>query len=378
LVPTTLADAARELAVVSARAGATLTVATSEYAATAGAPTRDSALAALDAARSVGDHVLESSALDALAAAALFTGDVAEAHRIAQRRLARVAGWRDDPAVGLELKDALHVATFCALAAGDLPTATSPALRHQELPFLRERRDLADDELEAPAALAGDWAAAVGTGERLLADWTAAGRPVAPGRGLAPAAVALAHGLLGDEEARAAWLDVVARIRGVPLEDANRGSGFGELFEALVHLHEGRPEAASDALAEADSGGLFARVFGPWIAAARAEAAVLARSPDAPALLAAAVAATRGNRVAAAMTARAAALHRDDRAALAPLADALQRAGAAYQAGAHEAARPGALELRHDARVARATERRGSERALSRTRNMTIAPAQRT
>ena len=99
------------------------------------------------------------------------------AHRLAQQRLALLPTGRDDPATGLELKDALHVATFCALGAGDLATAREMAYRQHELPFLRERRDLADDELMAPAALAGHWAQVLAAGLRFAEDWTAAGRP---------------------------------------------------------------------------------------------------------------------------------------------------------------------------------------------------------
>jgi hypothetical protein len=323
---------ARDLAGDDVRARATLAVAECGYASAAGAPSGRRALLALEAARAAGDPALESSALDALIAAALFAGDVVQAHRAAQQRLRGITRWRAEPAQGLELKDGLHMATLCALGAGDLAAAADAAARQQRLPFLRERRDLADDEVAAPAALAGDLATALLAGQRFLQDWTAAGRPAAAGRGLTPAAVALAHGLGGDHESRSRWLDILAQVRDVPVEEAGRGTGYGELFEALVQLDEGRPDAALAALRGADGAGLLGVVFGAWIAAVQAEAGVLAGADDTEALLTNARERSRGNPVATALTERAAALLRGDPAALRPLADTLDAAGAGYQA----------------------------------------------
>jgi hypothetical protein len=159
-------------------------------AATGDAPGPERAQAALEAARTVGDPILESSALDALTAAEIFRLDMITAHRLAVERVKRLRATRtDDPATGLELKDALHVAAFCALGTGDLDAALAMARAQHDLPFLRETRDVADDELMAPMALAGDLAATVEAGEGFLAEWTAAGKPPAAGRALTPAAV---------------------------------------------------------------------------------------------------------------------------------------------------------------------------------------------
>jgi predicted ATPase/DNA-binding CsgD family transcriptional regulator len=313
-------------------AAATLAVAAAGYASPPGTPPSAAAAVALDAARRIGDAVLESSALDGMMSAALADGDVIRAYLLGQRRLVALPPWRKDPAAGLELKDALHVATFCALGAGDLPGAATAAREQQELPFLRHRRDLADDELAAPAALSGNLDGAIETGRRFLEEWNTAGRPVAAGRGLAPAAVALAHGLRGDQQARDEWLAVLAEIRGVRRADANRKSGYGELFEAIVRLHDDEPLAAFEALAEADGDSLYAWVFRQWIAAVRAEAAVLARTPGVRGLVQVASEVTAGNPIASGITARAAALDRGDQDAFVPLAEAFDRSGAAYQA----------------------------------------------
>jgi predicted ATPase len=326
------AASARRLGRDDPLVAATLAVGAAGYAAADGTPPSAVAAAALDAARNVGDAVLESSALDSMTAAALAEGDVVRAHLMAQGRLTALPPWREDPAAGLELKDALHVATFCALGAGDLPAARAAARGQQELPFVRHRRDLADDELAAPAALSGDLDEAVETGPRFLEEWNASGRLMAAGRGLAPAAVALAHGLRGDRRARDEWLAVLAEIRGVARPDANRNSGYGELFEALVRLHDDQPSAAVEALAGADSGTLYAWVFRQWIAAVRAEAAVLAGAPDAGALVGIASEVTAGNPIASGIAARAAALVAGDAHGCMELAEAFDRCGTAYQA----------------------------------------------
>ena len=155
---------------------------------------------------------------------------------------------------------------------------------------------------------------------------------MAAGRGLAPAAVALAHGLRGDRRARDEWLAVLAEIRGVPRADCNRHSGYGELFEAVVSLHDDDPSAAFQALVDADSDTLYAWVFRQWIAAVRAEAAVLAGASDARALVRLASEVTAGNPIAAGIAARAAALDRGEKDACIRLAEAFDRSGSPYQA----------------------------------------------
>jgi predicted ATPase/DNA-binding CsgD family transcriptional regulator len=329
--PDELLREARKLAPRDARVTAAVAVARAGYAGTEGAPTPKNAEAALRLARAAGDAVLESSALDAVTASELFSGQVVRAHRVAVERVERLGSWHDPPAA-LELKDALHVATFCALGAGDLTTAMRMAQGQHELPFLCERRDLADDELMAPAALAGDWANVLAAGERFVDDWTAAGRPTAAGRGLAPAAVAMTHGLCGERDLRAVWLGVLAEIRGVAPADAGRGSGYGELFDAMVLLHDRRPADAFAVLTAEGDRGLYGAVFRQWTAAVTAEAAVLAGRHDAGWWLDVAAHASIGNPIATAITTRAAAVHSGDAAELAAGASRLERAGTAYQA----------------------------------------------
>ena len=292
---------------------------------------RQRAMSALDQALRVNDSQLVSAALDAATNERIHTADVIGAHRLAVQRVERLTALPDTPSAGLELKDALHVATFTALGAGDLAGAQLMAQRQHELPFLLEQRDLADEELLAPAALAGDWALVRRVGDRFLEDWTQAGSTPAPGRGIAPAAVALAYGLQGDRTQRAVWLRVLATIRGVPPADASRGSGYGELFDALVLLEQNQPLLALETLRSPEPQGMFGFVFQQWSAAVTAEAAVVAGDQHAAALLRSASLASSDNPVATAITQRAAALQAGDRSMLLRVADDFRRVGTTYQ-----------------------------------------------
>jgi predicted ATPase/DNA-binding CsgD family transcriptional regulator len=338
-----LLDEARALAPVDARVAAGIAVAQAGYMSTDPRPARERAQYALELARTSGDLLLESSALDAMTSSDILSAQIIRAYGRSIERVRLVATLAEQPAGGLELKDALHVASFCALGAGDLATARVMAHGQRDLPFLADRHDLAEDELLCAAALGGDWATVLVAGERFLADWTDAGRPAAPGRGMSPAAVALAHGLQDNAEARRAWLGVLAEIRGVPAEDAARGTGYGELFEAMVLLHHDAAADAFDVLTAPGDRGLYGFVFGQWTAALTAEAAVLAGRPDATEWLARAGQASAGNPVAAAITRRATVrLAGDsDPDLLAAIAADFAAAGAMYHAERTERAIPG-------------------------------------
>ena len=302
---------ARNMAPDDPHVAAAIEVAGSGYAGPHGIPAPEQATRVVAAARAVGDPILESSALDSLISAMLFAFDIQAAHALAQERVARLrALGAVDPATALELKDALHVATFCALGSGHLDIAMRMAHSQHELPFLRESLSVAEDELMAPAVLAGDLRTAVEAGERFLQDWIGDGRPVAAGRALTPAAVALAHGLLGNDQAREDWLAVVAEMRGVPRVSASRGTGYGELFEAMALLHGDRPHEAYDVLTADSERGLYGAVFHQWTAAVTAQAAVLAGRPDAGERIERAARACSGNPAATTILNRAIKVHR--------------------------------------------------------------------
>jgi hypothetical protein len=143
----------------------------------------------------------------------------------------------------------------------------------------------------------------------------------------------MVHGLRGDDTARAEWLAILAAIRGVDKHHPVHGSGCAEVFDAIVLLHRGQPDAALDLLTADITSHRAARdqLWHQWAAALRAEAAVLARSPAAPSHITKAQAAAGGNPVATALSQRAEALHHGDSAALQVAAAAFTQASYPYQ-----------------------------------------------
>jgi predicted ATPase/DNA-binding CsgD family transcriptional regulator len=287
----------------------------------------------LSLARQASDPLLLSAALDAVTLAQVARGDIVQAARNAAERIDPLTPMARDPRAASELQDAVHTAIFVGVAAGQTALSLRLAEQHQDLEFLREERDLGGAGLVAPAALAGQWDRVATLGEQFRRGWEQAGQPAAPGRALAPAAVALVHGLRGDESARAQWLAILAAIRGVDREQAQHGCGYGEAFGAVILLHQGQPEAAMNLLS-ADQGGTrfwHWTLWHQWITALRAEAAALAHDPAADRHLAQAKAAAGRNPIAAALTQRAEALRQADRTALLAAADAFSRASYPYQ-----------------------------------------------
>jgi predicted ATPase/DNA-binding CsgD family transcriptional regulator len=296
--------------------------------------TRHDVARAVDAAHRAGDPIRESAALDVLTAVQLLAGQPTLAARSARRQVGLFDGRPVDPAAALELKDALHMAVLTCVGAGDLTAATHYGQQQRALAFLREQRDLGIEATLTPDALAGRWHAVLAGGALFLEDWDTAGRPAGSGRAIGPCAVAMVHGLLGDDTARERWLGVVAELRGVERADATRGTGYGELFDALVLLHRDRPDAALAVLDRQDGGHppWHGQLLHQWRAALAAEAAVLAAAPDAPRRCAAAERTCAGNPVAAALTRRACTVAASDTPDLVALAAHLSDAGAPYQA----------------------------------------------
>ena len=204
---------------------------------------------AVELARRVGDPLTESAALDQLTAVQLARGELRAAAASALRRTELLAPMRLTAVSGLELADAFIMATECAVAAGDLPAARDLAERVRDLPFYREEGHLATARLIVVAALAGDWDEGLTLAERFREGWERAGRPRAGNLSRAAYAAATVHGLRGDDDARAAWLDIVAALAtpGRPLSQIH----FGEFFDALLLLHRGHPEQALHLLGHA-------------------------------------------------------------------------------------------------------------------------------
>jgi hypothetical protein len=230
---------------------------------------------------------------------------------------------------------------------GDLAGARRWGRQLAEHPLLAEVGHQAGRWLLVADALAGDVEAVLAGGARFLDAWQRNGRQ--PSAGLAPAAaaVAMVHGLRGDEPARAEWLAIVdelralwelarpnaATIAAVQSWQASNPGGYAATFDAMVLLHHGDAKAALERVApEPDQVWKWVTwIWLHWYVALRAEAAVLAGHPAALDRVATARATVAGNPVASAQVERAEALLDGDLPRLLATADAFDAAGCCYQ-----------------------------------------------
>ena len=306
---------------------------------------------AIALARRAGDPLSESAALDELTAVQLARGELRGALASTLRRLEILGPVPVTARSGLEHSDALQMAAECATAAGDLRTARQLAERLRELPFHREEGHLATARLIVVAALTGDLDEVLVLAGQFREGWERAGRPRAGNLTRSAYAAATVHGLRGDDDARAAWLEIVDALAtpGRPLSTM----AFNEFFDALLLLHRGQGEAAMRVLVAPpeDFRTWASGMWRPWYAALWAEAAVVTGHQDAAARIRRAQLATWDNPVAAAIVDRAGALA-GDRAGLHPAAAALSAAGCRYQWARTLVAMGGAERARGEAELA--------------------------
>jgi predicted ATPase/DNA-binding CsgD family transcriptional regulator len=277
----------------------------------------------------VGEPLLRSAALDALASIRLTEGDVQAAAAYTLERLDILAPLRMTAAAGLEFADAYNMATDCALAAGDLRRAREFALRVRRLPFQREEEHLATTRLILVTMLAGAWDDAMALAQPFLDGYERAGRPVAGALTRGALAIAAIHGFRGDAAGEARWRELAATLT-VP--DGPKLSSAGVLHGMLL-LHRGEfAEAVHRLLVEPSFVcGWHDGMWQPWHAALSAEAAVLAGLPDAGQYVTRAAARTAGNPVAVGLARRAAALLARDEAGLTAAAEHLRASGCHYE-----------------------------------------------
>ena len=282
-------------------------------------------------ARQAGDPLTESAALDRLTSIHLTGGEVHAAAATALLRAELLVPLPVTAVSGLEHSDALHMATECAIAVGDLRAARKHAERIRDLPFHREEGQLAAGRLAVVAALEGELSETIALASRFREGWERAGRPRADNLTRSAQAAAAVHGLCGNADARDEWLDIVETLATPerPMSQVH----VGQFFEALLLLHRGLPERAARLM---DTPPEQVRAWSnimwrPWYAALWAEAAVAAGHRDAGARLDRARVLTAGNLIAAALVDRAAVLLAGDRGGLGQAAAALAAAGARYQ-----------------------------------------------
>ncbi|MES9540696.1 LuxR C-terminal-related transcriptional regulator [Actinomadura sp. NPDC000600] len=284
---------------------------------------------ALAAARATGDPVLLSAALDASGIAALTEGRFRAAHRIAAERVGLLPAMpRDVPYTAPEITDTYHMATACAVAAGDLPAALSAARLAASDDLIGDRSPVAMSTLVQALVLMGDLDGALSQAGTLWDACEDAGSPLA---WTAPsvAAVALAHGLLGDEDGLRLWRARAERIAG----DARSRylASYAAFVDARTALRAVRTEEAPALVERALAAFPPQDWYRGYARAAGAELAVAAGLPDAPERLAAASDAAAENEWAAACLARASGrLHRDT-GELTGSARAWERVGARHE-----------------------------------------------
>jgi hypothetical protein len=287
-------------------------------------------------AERAGDGVLRSIALDHLTLACLVDDDIAGAVRVARGRLELLDTLAIGPLTGFEHADGQLMAAEVDLAAGDLAGAAAHAQTLADLPFYRDEDHLAMSRRLLVDALAGRFDDVVRVGERFRVSWERAGRPVAPNLARSSYAVAMVHGLRGDDERRAAWVRLTTAL-GVDVEGlAGPQQAWPSVFDGLLALHRDDAAAAVRRLSgDIDDPELFRALatmqWRPWYAALWAEAAVLDHHPDAAARIVRSRRVARDNPIATAMVERADAIARGDRDTLVRLAVTFAQLGCPYQ-----------------------------------------------
>ncbi|WP_245871348.1 ATP-binding protein [Asanoa hainanensis] len=284
---------------------------------------------AVELARGLDDPLAECAALFALAGAQRRAGDTFAAAATAGRRVELLDSVPLTPGVADELIDALLIATATSIGVGDLPAARRWGRQLRDLPVLAEVGHVATSRAIMADAIAGQATDVIAASGRFLDGWTQAGRPAARQFGPVAASVAMIHGLRGDLAAQAEWDAVLDQLGVTPADRA----GYSPTFDAIMLLHRGEATPALERLnprtGEPDAwrNGILLH----WHVALRAEAAVLAGSTDATALLAEARPIVAGNPAVGAILDRAAALLDDDQERLLETAAAFETAGCPYQ-----------------------------------------------
>jgi predicted ATPase/DNA-binding CsgD family transcriptional regulator len=281
-----------------------------------------------------GDLAMEDAALDLLEAVHLHRDDLPAAVDVVRRREAVITALVPSATTGYEHHDHYQYGAEILLAAGDLPGAADLARRLVGLPFNREEAHVALGPRLKVAALAGHFDAVVELGERFRVGWERVGRPAVSNLANCAYAVAMVHGILGDDERREQWAQVTRDLAGDYPMIAD--VAWEPTFDAIVDLHRMDADAAAARLtAELDDPATwwhgFIMLFRPWYAAVWAEAGVLARRDDGVHRIERAHHAARHNPVASTIIRRASAFAAGDRTAVAGLAPTFASLGCPYQ-----------------------------------------------
>lgn len=284
---------------------------------------------AIALARQTNDPLAESAALDTFAAVQSWAGDAFGAAETVRRRVTLLAAAPTTPASTHELVDALAEAAESALGTGDLPAARRYARQLADHPLLAEVGHRATSLLLVADALAGNVDEVLSASVRFLDAWRQSDNQDTPILGAAATGVMTIHALRNDDESRLAWLEILNQ----PGTASDHSHGYGAVFDAIVHLHNGQPEQALERLAP-DPEDIWRWITWTWLhwyVALRAEATVLAGNPAARERLAQARTTVTGNPVATAIIDRAEALLDNDPQRVLATAAAFESANCPYQ-----------------------------------------------
>jgi predicted ATPase/DNA-binding CsgD family transcriptional regulator len=291
---------------------------------------------AIALARQAGVPLIESLALDVLCTFHLARHQVSDAVRKTTERASAMDTLALDASTAYHFNDYLLMASEMHLVTGRLKAAAEYADRLGELACYRDYPHPAIARRIEVDALAGDFEAAVQRGDRFLQAWERAGRPVSGTLNVTAYAMAMVHGLLGDEAGRARWIEVTTALVVDPRRLTTCETGWAPTFDALLALDRGDADAALARLStDIDDVDLWRRStaarWRPWYAALWAEASVLSRHPDAAARLQRAAAAVRDNEIAITIVKRATDLLCAKRKALRSHAPVFALLGCDYQ-----------------------------------------------
>jgi hypothetical protein len=184
----------------------------------------------VELARRLDDPLAECAALFALTGAQRRAGDTFAAAATARRRVDLLHSVPVTPGTADELIDALLIATATSIGVGDLPAARRWGRQLRDLPPLAEVGHVATSRLLMADALAGHATDVIAASGRFLDAWTQAGHPRARSFGPVAAAVAMIHGLRGDQAARAEWLAIIDQLGVTPKDRA----GYSPTFDAIA------------------------------------------------------------------------------------------------------------------------------------------------
>jgi predicted ATPase/DNA-binding CsgD family transcriptional regulator len=296
---------------------------------------REYADRAVSLARSTGDLQLLDAALDARCVTEMMDADSPAARITVRERLEMMARQPLDVVSGMDHTDAHLMGVHVDLSLGEMRTARRHAEDLARLPFLREEQHVALGRLMEVGALAGHFDHVLPIAEAFEAAWRHAGCPKVNSHAPATYAVAMMHGILGDDEQHQRWKQITREIMIDDGTTAVHKRIWPEMMDAFVLLHRGE-DAIQLLTVEPDDPALHRSanqsIWRPMYAAAWLESSFASEADDLPDRLRRAADVARHNQLATGIIRRVEALRSDDIAQLAQLAIAFDEMDCPYQA----------------------------------------------